>query len=149
MAQAIRSFARNGPRKRGRILFVLCEGLLRRVRLLEPPVSPWIEDGPPVGISVLVSQVLLVPVPVALVGALEAAVRKPDEGLFHGPHVARGKPPVRPQGTQVEDAIPVDAPGPIHVGVHVGEDQVAHGTEEGLSAMESRIARTSNGSELG
>src|SRR5438309_2102979 len=87
MAQAIRSFARNGPRKRGRILFVLCEGLLRRVRLLEPPVSPWIEDGPPVGISVLVSQVLLVPVPVTLVGASEAPVRKPDEGLFHGPFV--------------------------------------------------------------
>src|SRR5205807_9233203 len=98
MAQAIRSFARNGPRKRGRILFVLCEGLLRRVRLLEPPVSPWVEDGSPVGISVLVSQVLLVPVPVALVGALEAAVRNTDEGLIRGRHVARGIPAVRQQG---------------------------------------------------
>src|SRR2546425_1214357 len=82
MAQAIRLFARNGPRKRGKILFVLCRCSRRRARLLEPPVSPRVENGSPVGIPLLVSQVFLVPVPVAPVGALEAAVRKPDEGLL-------------------------------------------------------------------
>src|SRR5256885_6583514 len=108
-----------------------------------------IEHGSAIREALLVSQVLGVPAPKSFVRCMQAAMRHLDERLLDGPYVLFREPPVRIDGPQVENPIPVDSAREVDVRVDVGKDEIANGSENGLAPVEPRVPRPSDGAISG
>src|SRR3989449_2529382 len=115
---------------------------------VEPPVAVRVEDGPPLRMSMLVSDVSLVPPLIALVRCPQGAVRHPNQRLLDRPHVPRRESPVHPERTQVEDSISFDATREIHEWVNVREDEIPDRAEDWFASVEPRIPRPCHGAIL-
>jgi len=99
--------------------------------------------------SLLVSDVSLVPSTISLVRGSQWAVRHTDQRFLDRPDVPRREPPVHPQRLQVEDSIAFDSTREIHERIDVREDEIPDRSEDGFASMESRISRPCHGAILG
>src|SRR2546425_2356825 len=115
---------------------------------LEPPVAVRVEDGPPLRMSMLVSDVSFVPPLIALVRCPQGAVRHPNQRLLDRPHVPRRESPVHPERTQVEGSISFDATREIDEWVDVREDEIPDRAEDWFASVEPRIPRPCHGAIL-
>src|SRR5947209_10068290 len=116
---------------------------------LEPPATAWVELGPLVRVARLVPLVPRVPLSVPRVRCPQAAMRHPDECLFHRPDVPRREPPVGSQRPEDQNPVPIDAAREIDERIDVGVDEVPDGTEHGLAAMETGVPRARHGAVSG
>src|SRR2546422_2212690 len=101
---------------------------------LEPPVAVRVEDGSPLRMSMLVSDVSRVPPLIALVRCPQGAVRHPNQRLLDRPHVPGREPPVHPERTQVEHSVPFDATGEIDERIDIREDEIPDRAEDGFAS---------------
>ena len=108
-----------------------------------------VEDRSPLRMSLLVSDISLVPSTISLIRCSQWAVRHPDQCLLDRPDVPRREPPIRPERAQVEDSISFDATREIHERIDVREDEIPNRAEDGFASMESRISRPCDGAVLG
>src|SRR5947199_3848642 len=99
--------------------------------------------------SLLVSDISLVPSTISLIRCSQWAVRHPDQCLLERSDVPRREPPIRPERAQVEDSISFDATREIHERIDVREDEIPNRAEDGFASMESRISRPCDGAVLG
>src|SRR2546426_2738568 len=116
---------------------------------LEPTATAWVELGPLVRVARLVPLVPRVPLSVPRVRCPQAAMRHPDECLFHRPDIPRREPPVGSQRPEVQNPVPVDAAREIDERIDVGVDEVPDGTEHGLAPVEARVPRARHGAVAG
>src|SRR2546427_6304657 len=112
---------------------------------LEPPATAWVELGPSVRVACLVPRVPRVPRSVPRVRCPQAAVRHPDERLFHRPDIPGREPPVGSERPEVQNPVPVDAAREIDERIDVGVDEVPDGTKHGLATMEAWVPRARHG----
>src|SRR3989441_5718643 len=115
---------------------------------LEPPVSVLVEDRSPLRMSLLVSNVSLVPSMIPLVRRPQRAVRHPDQGFLDRPHVPGREPPVHLEDAQVEDSISFDAAREIHERIDVREDEIPDRAEDRFASVQSRISGSCDGAIL-
>src|SRR5438093_1534498 len=99
--------------------------------------------------SLLVSDVSLVPSTISLIRCSQWAVRHPDQSFLDRPDVPGREPPVHLERAQVEDSIAFDATCEIHERIDVREDESPDRTEDGFAPVQSRISRPCNGAVLG
>src|SRR3989449_6054579 len=120
-----------------------------RSRDLEPPVPVWVEDRSPLRMSLLVSDVPLVPSPIPLIRRPQWVMRHPNQSFLDRPHVPGREPPVHPERAQVEDSIPFDAAREIHERIDVREDEIPDRAEDRFASVQSRVPRSGHGAVLG
>src|SRR3989454_11394423 len=120
-----------------------------RGRNLEPPVAVRVEDRSPLRMSLLVSDVALVPPVKAFIRRPQGAVRHADQRLLDRPHVPGRESPVHLEFAQVEDSIPFDATREVHERIDVREDEIPDRAEDGFTSVQSRISRSCDGPILG
>ena len=108
-----------------------------------------VEDRSPIRMSLLVSDISLVPPLIAFVRCPQWAVRHPDQGLLDGPHVPGREPPIRAERAQVEDSISFDATREIHKRIDVREDEIPDRAKDRFASVQSRISRSCDGAILG
>ena len=84
---------------------------------------------------------------IATIRSLDLPMRHLNERSFHFPYVLRRKPPITlDQRSQIGNAIAFDAPGAIHIRVHITHHQMAYGPEHRLAPVQSGITRARHGS---
>src|SRR2546426_921901 len=120
-----------------------------RCRNLEPPVAVRVEDRSPLRMSLLVSDVALVPPVIAFIRRPQGAVRHADQRLLDRPHVPGRESPVHLEFAQVEDSIPFDATREVHERIDVREDEIPDRAEDRFASVQSRVPRSCHGAVLG
>src|SRR5213594_2217757 len=109
---------------------------------LEPPVPVRVEDRSPLRMSLLVSDVPLVPSPIPLIRRPQWVMRHPNQSFLDRPHVPGREPPVHPERAQVEDSIPLDATREIDERIDVREDEIPDRAEDWFASVQSWIPRS-------
>src|SRR2546427_1955901 len=99
--------------------------------------------------SLLVSDVPLVPSPIPLIRRPQWVMRHPDQSFLDRPHVPGREPPVHAERAQVEDSIAFDTTREIDERIDIGEDEIPDRAEDRFASVQSRIPRSGDGAILG